>query len=366
MKGIINGFNWVEAEPMRYWSFPKSYKKNPKEEVRQLIFSNTYIGSLKRDGYYQRIVKDEDGQVFMIARNRDTEGQVVNKVDWMPQFQDFFQQLPNGTCLLSEIYIPEKEGSKNITAFLGCLQEKCIQHQQEQGYLHLYIFDVMAYNQQNLIETSISNRIKYLEKLPRAQYVEIAQYYRGAELYNKIGEYLAQGNEGAVITREDCKVYFKRTPARLTIKIKKELSDSVDCIILGANPPSVDYTGEKIEDWPYWQNLLTNEKIYGKFYQDYFTGTAIKPITKAFFNGWAGSLCLGMYNRNKEIVKIGNLSRLPEEILKNWQNYKGKVVEISAMEIIDSKSQGLRHPKFIQIREDKSPKDCIFEEVFKP
>ncbi len=365
MEGFIDGFDWINCEAMKYWSFPKSYKKDPKEETKQLIFSNTYIGSLKKDGYYQRFIKDDNGNTFMIARNKNVHNEAVNKIDWMPQFKDFFEMIPNGTCLLGEVYLPNNEGSKNITKLLGCLKDKCIKRQENEGYLYFYIFDIMAYNGKNLIDTPISDRIKFLDKIDfNYKCVERAEYYEGKQLYNKIGEYLSEGKEGVVITRKDCKVYFKRTPARMTIKIKKELSDSIDCIIIGANPPTIEYTGEKIEDWKYWENTITNEKKEAKLYSEYFNGATIRPITKSYFNGWAGSLKIGMY-KNNQIIQIGNLSGLTEKILSNWEKYIGKVVEITAMEIMNSDYKGLRHPKFIQIREDKNPKECIWEEVFK-
>ena len=68
MTGYVNGIDWVNCEAMKYWSFPKTYKKDSKAETKNLIFGGRYWGALKRDGYYQRFVKDEDGNMFMIAQ----------------------------------------------------------------------------------------------------------------------------------------------------------------------------------------------------------------------------------------------------------------------------------------------------------
>ena len=71
MKGFVNGIDWVNAEAMRYWSFPASYTdEKKKSEVHSAIFSGDYLGALKVDGYYQRLIKDEDGNCFMIARSK--------------------------------------------------------------------------------------------------------------------------------------------------------------------------------------------------------------------------------------------------------------------------------------------------------
>ena len=82
MKGYIKDIDWLNIEAMKYWSYPSSYKKDSKTEIRNYIFSGQYMGSLKVDGYYQRIVKDEDGNCFMIARNKDVKGNPINKLDW--------------------------------------------------------------------------------------------------------------------------------------------------------------------------------------------------------------------------------------------------------------------------------------------
>lgn len=72
---------------------------------------------MKVDGYYQRLIKDEDGNYFMVARNKNVKGEAVNKIEWVPQLQDFMAQLPNGTVLLSECYLPGHEGSKILLLF---------------------------------------------------------------------------------------------------------------------------------------------------------------------------------------------------------------------------------------------------------
>ena len=57
------------------------------------------------------------------------------------------------------------------------------------------------------------------------------------------------------------------------------------------------------------------------------------------------------------MIPVGNLSGLTEEVLKNWRDYVGKIVEVGAMEVLkneDGSFSGLRHPKFICWREDKN------------
>lgn len=369
MTGYVNGIDWVNCEAMKYWSFPKTYKKDSKAETKNLIFGGRYWGALKRDGYYQRFVKDEDGQVFMIARSKNVKGEAVNKIEWMPHLYPFFEAMPNGTVLLGEIYLPDKEGSKNVTSVLGCLKDKAIARQQTGTKLHFYIFDVMNYAGTDFHTEPFIKRKVALEQIAadykNYNYVEWAEYYNGETLWNKISEYLNAGNEGVVITREDCPVYFKRTPARMTIKIKKEVLNTIDCFFTGRwTQPTKEYTGKEIETWQLWYNTKTGEKLpRGCYFREYSEGQMIIPVTKGFYNDWAGSLEIGVLNTEGKIQSIGLLSNLTEDIKADPESVKGKVIEVTCMEI-DEETKGLRHAKLVQFRPDLGVVDCTAEKVF--
>ena len=166
MKGYIKNIDWVNAEAMKYWSFPASYTNEKKKtEAKNAIFSGKYLGALKVDGYYQRLVKDEDGNCFMIARSKNVKGEATNKYEWVPQLHKFMQDLPNGTVLLSECYLEGDEGSQKITSLLGCLKDKCIERQKANKWLKFYIFDVCALDGVNFDKTPIIQRIEILNEL---------------------------------------------------------------------------------------------------------------------------------------------------------------------------------------------------------
>ena len=365
MYGYVDGIDWVNAEPMKYWSFPGSYKKDKRTETINLIFSGDYCGALKVDGYYQRLVKDEDGNCFMIARSKNVKGEAINKIDWVPQLKDFMNELDNGTVLLCECYLPGNEGSRKITSLLGCLKEKCIARQEKGQKLHFYIFDVCAENGKNYIDKPAEERFDLLNSFSRAypnEYIEWARYYEGKELWYKIQEYLAEGREGGVIMKKDAPIYFKRTPARVSVKIKKELQDTVDVVIIGANPPTKEYNGKEIETWAYWINEVTGEKINKNMYKEYNLGEGYAPITKNFFNNWAGSLKIGLM-KDGQLIQIGNLSGISDEVKENWRTYIGKVAEITGMEIFND-TGAIRHPKLVGFREDKKPEECDWKQIF--
>ena len=356
MEGYIQGKDFVNLKPMLYWSFSSSYSGNKTAEVRNLVFSNEYSGALKVDGYYQRVIKDEDGNIFMVSR----EGK--DKHEWVPHLNPFFNSLPNGTCLICECYLPGNEGSRNITSLLGCLKEKCIARQEKGQKLHLYVFDVCAWNGESWMNKPAKERFDFINNFkPEQEYIEVAQYYKGPILWEMLSQYLQSGREGIVITRDDCIVYEKRTPARMTIKVKKELTETRDVVIMGANPPERLYHGDHIEDWKYWQDINTGEKIEGEKYFDYQNGAMIQPISKKYFYNYAGSLKIGAY-KNGELVQVGSVSGIEESVLEKWRDYVGTVVEVQAMEIfVNGDEKTFRHPKLIAYRPDKRPEECEYE-----
>lgn len=366
MKGYVNGIDWINAESMRYWSFPASTPiEKRRQETHNMIFSGEWYGSRKCDGYYERLIKDEDGNCFMVARSKNVRGEATEKLAWVPQIHDFMENLPNGTVLLSECWLPGAEGSKGITSLLGCLKDKCIARQEAGQKLHFYIFDVMSYGNDDYTKLGALKRFERLHEISHLYnhpYIEWAQYYNGEELWNRLQTGLADGEEGVVITHKDCPVYFKRTPARQTLKIKKELQDTIDCFFTGkATSPTKFYSGKEIESWQYWINAYTGEKLpVGEHYYESVRDSQILPVTRPYYNGWAGSLEIGLVDNGK-VVGIGYLSGLPDEVKMNYKDYKFRVIEVGAMELNDT--GGLRHAKMLGWRDDKKWVECSIEQL---
>lgn len=360
-----------ELIPQRYWTPPASWDDNRKKtEVHDAIFSGNYVGARKMDGAFYKFIKDEDGNMELLGRSKSVSGDYLNKIEWVPHLQPFFDNLPNGTCLLGEIYFPNNEGSNHVTTIMGCLKEKAIARQ-EKNPLHYYVFDVLAYNNKSTYKNNIELRVNALNTLSllyrKTPCVEFAQYFEGDELWNQLQMILAEGGEGIVITKKGTCYQPGKRPARQTFKVKKELQETIDVVILGANPPTRLYTGKEIISWRLWENIMTGEKMEGNFYKDYSDGEPIEPITKTYFNGWAGSFIIGLYDSNsKKYIPIGSLSGLTDEMLQNWKNYKGKVAEITGMQLMrddNNKFTGIRHPRLKQIRSDKTAKECGLEQI---
>lgn len=367
--GMIDDYNFKEMNPMRYWAPPASWSLEKKKETTQArIFSGDYYAAEKKDGYFAKLVKDEDGNVGLYSRSRNVNGEYPEKHEWVPHLQPFFDSLPNGTCLLGELYLPSKPGSSNITSLLGCLKEKCVARQEAGEKLHFYVFDILAWENKSYLNKTMIERIDELNSLWRAgymnSYVEIAKYYNGKELWTKLQEVLADGGEGMVIIRGGALYQPDKRPSKDTQKVKKELQENIDCFFTGrGTTPTRLYSGKEIETWKYWENMRTGEKVEGELYKDYVVGALYEPVTKPYFYGWAGSLEIGVMKDGK-IHPIGYLSGLTDEIKSDPSAHCMECIEVAAMEIM-ADTGALRHGKLMRFRPDLAPTDCTYEKYMR-
>lgn len=378
MNCIIDGYDFFNMDAAKYYAPPASWSEDKKKEnAMNKIFSNQWLGARKRDGIWMMFCKDMDGNMYLRPRSRNTKKEFVNKIDWVPHLHPFFEDIDPGTVFLGELYLPRDEQAKTTTSIVNCLLPKSLKRQEkEENKLHYYIFDVLAENGTSYLDMKAEERFDILNSFWRAygeNYHEWAQYYYGEELWEQLQTILAEGGEGMVIINEDSLYQPGKRSNATSLKVKKEIQDTIDCVIISANPPTKAYTGKEIETWSYWFNERTNEKIlegdymqqcHHTIYQSYVDGAPVVPVTKNWFFGWAGSLKLGLYDGDN-LVHVGNLSGITDEVKQNWKDYVNKVAEISCMEIMDNQQggKGLRHPKLISIRNDKDPRDCRMEQI---
>lgn len=371
MKGIIKGFNWLEdIEPQKYWAFPASWDKKKREnELNKMIYSDNYLATEKKDGYWEMFIKDENGNQFLRSRSKGVNG-VVNKYDWVPHLHDFFDSLPSSTILLGEFYLMTGT-SKDITKILGCNLDKAIKRQENEK-LRYYIFDVLFYDGEEVYKLGIEDRLNKLSTIlcdvVHAHIDYAIPFTTPESIHENWLDILGNGGEGVVLVEKDYPYSFNKRTARKTLKLKKELEETVDVFLTGSyKNPTVLYTGKEIYTWPYWMNQVTGEKVEGTVY-DRAQNEMLTPITKLAFYNWAASVQIAVMKDGKAhpIGWISGISDLVREgIVKNPEDYRGKVVEVQAMEIdkSDKENPTLRHGKIINWRDDKKYTDCSWEQL---
>ena len=382
MYGFIDGYDFGEMEAMKYYAPPSTWSDEKKREnARMKIYSGDWYGAEKKDGYFAKLIKDEDGNIILYSRSRGVNGKFADKHEWVPHLNPFFDALPNGTCLLGELYLPSQPGSRNITTIMGCLKEKAIARQEKGEKLHFYIFDCLAMDGVSLISTPAKNRfstvLTFGRNYPIGKYVSYATYVHGADLNILLQEILARGDEGVVITHKDGLYEPGKRPSKTTLKIKKELKQTIDCFFTGiGSAPTKEYTGKEIETWKYWQNQINGEKIEAEMYKEYKNGCPIIPITKGYYHGWAGSLEIAVFRHragskckirgveyeDTEVFPIGWLSGLPDEMKADPKKYAFIPMEVTAMEY-DGFNHSLRHGKMVGWRKDLALTDCTLDKI---
>ena len=372
MSMIIDTVDFENLPAEKYWSFPKTYKGNVKQETQNMLLSGEFMCGLKNDGHYFRFIKDMDGNMRLQGRTPGVSGEYLDKLDHVPQLLDFFKTLPKGTCLLGEIYFPNKAGSRNVTTIMGCLTSKAIERQEKGEKLHYYIFDVYAWNGKSLLNVGYEDRIKkYLEKIEvNSKYVEKVKTFEGQEAWDMLEYYLSNGYEGMVAIKKNAKVEPGKRTARKTLKIKQSLSQTVDAFYDGNYRPATElYDGKAPETWMYWKNQRTGEKVNQNKYYEYSNGEAWEPITKNFFYGWPSAISFSVMKDGKP-YHIGFISGITEEVrqgvIDNPNEWIGKVAELNAMQIEQTDGRyTLRHGKIVNWRDksDKSAADCTFDQI---
>ena len=209
MKGYINNIDFLNLEPQRYYSVPNTWSpERKKENAVSKIFSSFWWGARKVDGIFMMLIIDEDENEIFRPRSKNVKGEFVNKIEWVPHLASFFRGLPNGTCLLGELYLPRDEQAKTTSSIMNCLKEKAISRQQkEEDKLHFY--DILAHQGQSLLDTPALERFNLLKEYEdiysSSKYVEWATYKNGKDLWDMLQNLLADGYEGVVITNENAK-----------------------------------------------------------------------------------------------------------------------------------------------------------------
>ena len=86
--------------------------------------------------------------------------------------------------------------------------------------------------------------------------------------------------------------------------------------------------------------------------------TGVKPVP----DGTAASFTMAMM-RDGKIVEIGKMHHLPETVKKHGLNQYGKFQHrVVEMRVSGWNGKAFRWPRWVKLRGDKTPDDCLYEE----
>ena len=345
--------------------------------------SGNYFGQLKKDGYWYQFEKHEHNS-YLFSRSASTITKLqAEKSANVPHIVDALNTLPDETILIGEIYYPNGT-SKNVTTIMGCLAPKAIERQNgSYGKIHYYIHDILMYKGIDFVEQKATNwqryqilqKIFYLHGLDKYDFLELAESWED-DLYSRVGDSLAAGEEGMVIKAKEG-IY--EPGKRPTTNIKAKQVDFADAIIIGFEKPNKNYEGKEIENWQYWINPEDENYVNGKEYKYpigfYYKAFEVddeneyKPVTKAYYMNWYNArIKLGVYDDNGNIKEIGTIhsgisDEMKKDMTENPQNYLNKVVKIQCMSL-DKKEKTIRHGFYKGIHPEKNPQECTLQEIF--
>lgn len=360
---------FINAEVGKYWSLPLNASSAQKTKLNKAVYSNDYIGSIKKDGAHYWLIKINNDDIKLLSRTfSKKDGCRVDKIENVPHIKNWaIENLPNETVLVGEIHLGKDYTSADVVSIMGCLAPKAIARQKDMGVVDFYIFDILAYNGTSLLD--FTNEDRLLTILPSlsnklsntADFIQFAEYFTD-NLADRIVSALANDEEGLVLLRKQAKYKFGSAKAWDTIKYKKELTDTVDAVIIGYSDPEPQAYTKDLMNWTYWENLKTGELVTGKFATD----GGYRAVNKNYFMGWVSGFRLGLINQDGETIEIGVVTNLTDKIKKDIENgisYIGRIAEIQAMSI-DQERLSLRHAKLVNFRDDKNIEECRWEKYF--
>lgn len=360
-------------EPEKYWDFTKKYSKEDKRrEIQLRIASDEYIGSLKKDGDYNRPTVCND-TVKLLTRSLSTvTGEYGDKYNHVPHISQTIDTLPQNSQLIGELYFQGKT-SQDVGSVLRCLAPKAVARQDaEYGKLKLYVHDLWFFNGVDYRNVPYEERIVKLQEiydiyLKGNSFIEIAKYAKTADEISNLLEYAFENEEeGIVLVKKNALVSHGKRTAWKTIKVKRELDKEIDCFFTGNyKEPTKLYNGDDLVNWEYWINDKTGEKLKGCWYEEFVSGeNAVKPVSKAYYLELAGSLEIGIL-KDGAPVRFGFLSGVTEDIKRdivvNRKNWTNRPITITAMQFTNDGN--LRHGKLLRIRDDLDYKDCVWEKI---
>ena len=301
-------------------------------------------------------------------------GFYVENTDSVPHIRD---TKPNsnmeGTILDGEMFIPS-QGFQVSSAVMNCKYDKAIQRQEELGFQVFHAFDILFYKGIDLRDKPLHLRKVYL-RIAIAEinspYIICVDYFtcRGAESKQYYLDIVSRGGEGVIIKPKNGLYHHKR--GWEYSKIKSFLTREM--ILVGFTEPTKEYTGKAPKDWEYYEDG--------------------EPVTRYYYFNQVGNMKLGVLisdtelesipkNKRGEVLKPSNCDLCVDDedwnvmivcecsgysdeereyLTEHLTEILGSTIEVKANGVMKDSGR-MRHPRFLRLREDKAPEQCIWSD----
>jgi len=232
-------------------------------------------------------------------------------------------------------------------ALMGLDPAQSMKCQRDQGFMKFYVFDILAFNGQDLKRERLLKRKQILTdyfhqvfEKSGGQFVMVPFTRNGAAQDEFYFKYIEHGFEGVIMKNVNSEYELGKRSRHLWVKRKRIMSDfsDIDGFVTGF---------ELGEPGKAWENMV-------------------------------GCLLISVYAKNdsgiiapQEIAKVSNFDweerkRMTVEVDGKPcldQAYYNRVVTIEGQNIT-ARSQRVRHAKLVRYRPDKSPTQCEVDEKF--
>jgi len=279
-----------------------------------------WVFELKFDGY-RVITKKFNKSVELLSRN------FISFNELFPQIRNDVLKIKHNCVLDGEVVILNDEGVPEFQLIQNYKRTR-------EGNIIYYVFDILWYENENIEQYNLLERKDLLKKiLPKSDLIQYSEHFpKDGKRMFKIVE--KQGYEGLIAKKSDSK-YHENTRSQEWLKIKTEMRQ--EAIICGYTEPR--------NSRKHFGALILGLYEKGKLKYIGHTGT-----------GFNEDGLKELYNKmQKHVIEK---SPFEERVLPNnpvtW--VKPHIVcEIKFSNWTDDGA--MRHPVFVGLREDKSPKE---------
>lgn len=305
-----------------------------------------YIGQIKKDGIWYQLEKTDDGQVYLFSRAKDMKtGEFVEKIENVPHIKEWAEQLPNGTILIGEIYYPQANVRDAIKIMRAKSDRAASFQRNSMEPIHYYIHDIIRYDGKFLVNNGYERRYADLYehialKCDNPEYIEVASSVtsRLSNLLRYAIKTIQSGEEGIVLKSKQG-IYLPGERPKYNCKIT-EPCGNICLIITGFIKPYKYHLGSQ-KKWKY-----------------YISG---EPVTKEYYYGWISGFQVSGYINGK-LTYVGDITSGVSDAMKRVASYStdeylGQVCETEVLSW--SMDLKIKNPRFIRLRNDKSPEECI-------